>query len=198
MRAGCAGSPSPRRHERVRGERAVGERGAALRQREEAQIGRRAGERVVRRVAGERLQQAARRPVEALDRLAQARRRSCPKAGVASLTSRVDGRAHRGDLRRAPPRRRRAAACASRGRSPGCRWCPRRSAGCARRAGAGRRRSPRRSPCRHGPARRSTRPRRRCRSRRPSRRASAATRARARPGGPPDRGRDARGRGPRR
>ena len=63
-----------RRHERVGGERHLGERRAALRQREEAQIRRRAGERLARRIAGNRLQQMARRPVEALDRIAQARR----------------------------------------------------------------------------------------------------------------------------
>ena len=33
--------------------------------------------------------------------------------------------------------------CGRPGRAPGCRWCPRRSAGCGRRADAGRRRSPR-------------------------------------------------------
>ena len=75
-------------------------------------------------------------------------------------------RATRRDRAR-PPCRRRAAACASPGRWPGCRWCLRRSRRCGRRDNAGRRRSPRYSPCRRAPARRGRRPRCRCRWRTP-------------------------------
>ena len=63
-----------------------------------------------------------------------------------------------GDQGRRPPPHPPAKACARRGPSPGCRWCPRRSGRCGRRGNAGRRRSPRRSPCRRAPARRARRP----------------------------------------
>ncbi len=64
-------------------------------------------------------------------------------------------------------------ACGRRGRRPGCRWCLRRWRRCGRRGSAGRRRSPRRSPSRRGPAARATssRCRRRCTD--PSRAGSA-------------------------
>ena len=81
----------------ARGEPRGREAGRALHQPEQAQVGRRAGQRRLRAVGGRRLQQEARRPVEAADALAQARRRVA-EAGGAVLEQRFRHPPQRGDL----------------------------------------------------------------------------------------------------
>ena len=97
-----------------------------------AEIGVGAGERGVRIVARAR-QEIGGRALQRVGGLAEPRARSrrTPRRSAADVgRDRADARRSRAR----PPRRPTAAACASRGRSPGCRSCPRRSRRCARRA----------------------------------------------------------------
>ena len=75
MRAGMRRIGVAGRGGSVRREGEIGQGRAALRQREQAEIRRRAGQRLLGGIAGDALQHEAGRAVEAVDGLAQPRRR---------------------------------------------------------------------------------------------------------------------------